>query len=212
MRAVKIFLKLLLFAAGVFFGGWFFMPWKQVGEALLVSASRRLPAPASLSYSSVTSVAKNAPSGFTVRDLEVKGLMGMVDVSFGTLSITPDLWGSLLNMAPSCGVSFTGAVIGDISLTPLKKIPGVAPGSGRAHLSLNRQGVFVDGLRSDGEFSAAGSLLIDPSAMKIVWADVALDVKSEAFAENLSGLGAILPLRQDPSGRWSLRRQQGSDQ
>jgi len=206
MKALKIFLKTLLFVVGLLLTGWFFMPWKQVGEVVLLSASSRLPTGASLAYSTVG----NARGGFVVNNLEIKNLMGMVDVSFNTLTIVPNAVASLLGMAPICRLTFTGAVMGDIAVTPLRKIPGVALGNGRVVVSINRQGIFLDALRSDGELSTSGSLLVDLSAMRITWADVILDVKSEAFEENLSLLGSILPLERESSGRWFLRRARGS--
>ena len=201
---LKIFLKILLFVTGLLLAGWIFMPWKQAGEAVLLLASKRLPASASLAYSTVG----NAGRGFVVNDLEVRNLMGMVDMFFDSVTVVPDVSASLTGMTPTCLVSFTGAVIGDIAVTPLKKMPGVAPGNGRCMVSVNRQGIFLDSLRSDGELSMSGSILINPSEMKIIWADVAMDVKSEAFEENLSLVGSVfdLPLHQNGSGRWLLRR------
>ena len=204
MYAIKSFLKALLFTAGLLSAGWFFMPWKQVGEVVLFSAAGRLPKPVSLAYSTVESVR----DGFVVNNLEVKNLMGMTDIFFNTVTIVPDAAASLMDMAPTCMVSFTGAVIGDIAVTPLKKMPGVSPGNGRLVASINRQGIFLDGLRSDGELSMNGSILVNPSEMKIIWADMAMDVKSEAFEENLSIVGSALnlPLHQEGRGRWLLRR------
>ena len=206
--ALKNFLKALLFLVGLFLTGWFFMPWKQMGEAVLLSASRHLPASASFAYSTV----ENTRNGFVVNNLELRNLMGMVDVYFSTLTIVPDIVTSFFGMAPTSQVLFTGAIIGDIAVTPLRKIPGVAPGNGRVVVSVNNQGIFLDNMRSDGELSASGSLLADPSAMKILWADMVMDVKSEAFEENLAIIGAVsgLPLHREGQGRWSLRRARGA--
>jgi len=211
--ALKNFLKILLFLAGLLLTAWIFMPWRQVGEAALLSASRRLPASASITYSTV----RSARNGFTVNNLEIRnlmgadGMMGRVDMYFNTLTITPNITASILGMAPSSLVSFTGASIGDVAVTPLRTLPGVAPGSGRVAVSVNRQGIFLDSLRSDGELSAIGSILLDPSEMRILWADMAMDVRSEAFEENLSIAASIfgLPLNQEGPGRWTLRRTMG---
>jgi len=205
--ALKNFLKVLLFLAGLLLTVWFFMPWRQIGEAALLSASRRLPVPASIAYSTV----RSTRNGFTVNNLEIRNLEGLVDIYFRTLTITPNVTASLLGMAPSSLVSFTGASIGDIAVTPLRTLPGVAPGNGRVAVSVNRQGIFLDGLRSDGELSAAGYLLLDPSEMRILWADMAMDVRNEAFEENLSILASVsgLPLHQEGPGRWTLRRTRG---
>ena len=208
-NAIKVFLKTLLFVAGLLTAWWFFMPWKQVGEAILLSASSRLPGSASLVYSTVG----NAPDGFVVNNLEIKNLLGMVDMSFSTLTIAPDAAASLLGITPTCRLAFTGSVIGDIAVTPLRKIPGVVPGNGRVVVSFNKEGLFLDGLRSDGELAMNGSLLANPSTMKILWADLAMDVKSEAFEENLSLVGSVfdLPIQQESQGRWSFRRSRESE-
>ena len=205
--ALKNFLKILLFLVGMLLMVWIFMPWRQVGETVLLSASRRLPVPTTITYTTIG----NARNGFVVNNLEVRNLMGMVDMYFSSLTITPDVTASLLGMAPASLVSFTGMVIGDIAVTPLRKLPGVAPGNGRVAVSVNRQGIFLDSLRSDGELSANGSLLIDTSEMRILWADMAMDVRNEAFEENLSIIASVsgLPLHQESPGRWTLRRTRG---
>ncbi|MCL2009298.1 MAG: hypothetical protein FWG71_01970 [Synergistaceae bacterium] len=207
--ALKFFFKALFFTVGLLSAGWFFMPWKQVGEAVLLSASARLPEPAFIAYSTAERVA----GGVVFNNLEIRNLMGMTDVFFNAVTIMPNAVSSLLGMAPTCRVAFTGAVIGDVAVTPLRKIPGIAPGNGRVTISLNRQGMFLEGLRSDGELSTSGSLLVDLSGMKILWADVAVNIRSEAFEENLSLVGSVfaLPLHREAPGRWYLRRAHGSE-
>jgi hypothetical protein len=135
--------------------------------------------------------------------------MGMVDVSFGTLTIVPDLTASLLRMAPTCRISFTGNAVGEIAVMPLKKIPGVALGNGSLTVSLSDQKIFLEDMRSDGEISMRGSLLLSLSAERLIrWADVTLDVKSEAFEKELPSLQMSLglPVEQDAPGHWFLRR------
>jgi hypothetical protein len=203
MKTLKFLLKGLLFVAGIGVAAWVFMPWKQVGEGVLLLASKRLNILSSSSYASVGGV----PGGFVVEDWEARGLMGKVDLSFRTLTIVPDIVASLMNMAPTCRVAFTGSALGEIAVTPLKKIPGVTLGNGRLVVSLNRQGVLLEGLRSDGDLSMNGSLLVAPSASPpIRWADVAINVKSEPFEKEMSSLQMLLPLEQDAPGRWFLRR------
>ncbi|MDR1621683.1 MAG: hypothetical protein LBS00_04845 [Synergistaceae bacterium] len=203
MKAIKFFLKGLLFVIGVGVAAGIFMPWKQVGEGVLLLAGGRLKAPASIVYSSVGS----APGGFVVEDLDVRSLMGRVDVSFRTATIAPDIVASLMNMAPTCRIAFTGSALGEIAVTPRKKIPGITLGNGRAVVSFNRQGVLLENLRTDGDLSTSGSLLVAPSAdPPIRWADVAIDVRSESFEKEMPSLQMLLPLQQDASGRWFLRR------
>jgi hypothetical protein len=203
MKAIKILLKTLLFLVGILVSIWIFMPWKQVGEVALLAVGRQLKTP--VAWSAIG----NVPGGFLVEDLDVQKLMGMVDVSFKTLTIVPDLTASLLSMAPTCRISFTGSTEDDIAVTPLKKIPCVVLDYGGVTLSLNDQGILLDAMRSDGEISMRGSLLLSLSAERLIrWADVALEVKSEPFEKELPSLQMSLglPLEQEAPGRWSLRR------
>jgi len=199
---LKIFLKVLLFFAGLILMVWVFMPWRQIGEAALLSALDNIPA--SVSYSTVG----RARNGFVVNNLEIRNLMGMVDIYFRTLTIVPDIPASILGMAPLSHVSFTGAEIGDIAITPRRNITGISPGSGHVTVSLNRQGIFLDGLRSDGDLAASGSLLINPSEMRIIWANAAMGIRHEPFEENLSIIASVLdmPLQREGPGLWSLHR------
>ena len=203
--ALKFFLKALLLVVGLLAAGWLFIPWQQAGETIMLSASSRLQEPASLAYSTV----RSAKRGFVVNNLDVKNIMGLLNVSFSSVTIIPDVAATILGMTPTCRISFTGAVIGDIAITPKNTMPGATLGNGRLGISISKQGIFIDGLRSDGELSMSGSILINPLEKKIVWGDVAIDVKSEGFEKNLTMVGSVfsLPLQQDGPGRWSIRRQ-----
>jgi hypothetical protein len=201
-------LKTLLFLVGLLAAAWIFMPWKQVGEYALVAAGRRLETPASITWAAVS----NVQGGFVIEDLKAQRLMGMVDVSFSTLTIVPDMIASLLNMSPTCRISFTDNIVSEIAVTPLKKIPGVVLNNGRTTVSLNDRGILLDEVYSDGEISMRGSLLLSPSAECLIqWADVALEVRSEPFEQELPSLQMSLglPLQQEAPGRWLLRRTMG---
>jgi hypothetical protein len=185
------------------------MPWKQVGESALLFVSRRLPSPSSLSYSAVRSV----PGGFAVENLGISRLAGMADVSCRTLTVVPDFVASLLNLAPTCSLSFTGASLAEIAVTPVKKLPGIGFGDGRVTLAAGGQEIFLDSLRSNGELAMNGILLVDSdlSRMRIIRADLALSVRSEPFEnEVLPFLKNQLPLQQEGSGNWKLFREASS--
>ena len=208
MKALSILIKTLLFLVGLLVAVWIFLPWKQVGEYALVAAGRRLETPASITWAAVN----NVPGGFVIEDLKAQRLMGMVDVSFSTLTVVPDMIASLLNMSPTCRISFTGNTVSEIAVTPLKKIPGIVLNNGHTIVSLNDQGILLDEVYSDGEISMRGSLLLSPSGERLIgWADVALDIKSEPFEKELPSLQMSLglPLQQDVPGRWFLRRGMG---
>jgi len=133
----------------------------------------------------------------------------MVDVFCKTLTVIPDVAASILNMAPTCRVAFTGGALGEIAVTPLKKIPGVTVGDGQVRVSYNGLELLLENLRSDGELSMNGTLLLAPSSDRVIRrADMTLNIKSEPFEKELSSLQAAfgLPLQQASPGRWYLRR------
>jgi hypothetical protein len=204
MRILSAMLKGLVFLTGVLIAAWVFMPWKQVGEAVLLAAAERTGA--SVGYSSVDGMS----GGFAVRDLDARGLrvMGVpLNVSCKTLTIRPDLIASALNMAPTCDVAFTGSALGEISVTPMKKIPGITIGDGRFAVSAGSREILFEGLRSNGELAMAGALALVPAAAPpIRWANVLISVKSEMFEKELPSLQGLLPLQQESPGRWALRR------
>ena len=207
MKTLKILFRGLVFLAGTVLAVWIFMPWKQVGEIALLFVSRRLSASSSLSYSAVKSV----PGGFAAENLAVSRLGGMADISCGTLTVVPDIVASLLNLAPTCRVAFTGAALEEIAVTPVKKFPGIAFGDGRVVVTAGRRAIFLDSLRSGGELAMNGILLFDLSAMRIIRADVALNVRSDPFEnEVLPSLKNFLPLRQEAPGNWRLFREAAS--
>jgi hypothetical protein len=207
MKTIKILFRGLVFLVGTALAVWFFMPWKQVGESALLFVSSRLPKPSSLSYSAVRSV----PGGFAAENLSISRLAGMADVSCKTLTVVPDIAASLLNLAPTCRVAFTGAALGEVAVTPVKKLPGVGLGDGRAVVAAGRREIFLDGLRSGGELAMNGILLFNPEAMRITRADLDLNVRSEPFErETLPSLKNLLPLRQEGPGNWRLFREEAS--
>ncbi|MDR1741298.1 MAG: hypothetical protein LBR38_05555 [Synergistaceae bacterium] len=199
MRTIKIILKGLLFLAGVCAAAWFFMPWRQIGESVIIRASKT----ATVSYSSV----KDASGGFEVRGLKLQRLAGMADVSCESLTVRLDPTASLLSLAPTFHLSFTGAAVGDISMLA-KKMPGVSFGDGRAEVSVGLGGILIDGIRSNGDLSLSGLMLLNMGAPRpIVRAEVSMNVKDEAFeTDTLSNLGKMLPITQESPGHWVMRR------
>ncbi len=207
MKIINCLLKGLVFAAGALLAAWLFMPWQQVGEYALLQVARQIEAPASLGYTAVDGVS----GGFVVKDLDVRGLMGTVNLSCKTLTITPDLVASALGLAPTCHIAFTGNSLGEITILR-KKIPAVYIGDGGVTLSVGRREILLEGLRSNGDLAMNGVLALTPRADRIIaWSDLTLNVKSEAFEKELPSLQQALglPLQQEnpeKPGRWVLRR------
>ncbi|MDR1732795.1 MAG: hypothetical protein LBR61_11955 [Synergistaceae bacterium] len=210
-KILQTMLKGLVFAAGIAIAAWVFMPWKQLGEAVLQRADQRLGESSTIRYSSVES----ARGGFLVRDLDARlTLMGLpVTFSCKTLTVVPHVSGSLVNMAPTGGFSFTGAALGEIPVL-LKKIPAITLGDGHITLSASRRQILLEDIRSGGELALAGAMALTPSDSRLIgWADLKINVKSEAFEQNLPSLQSALglPLEQEGPGRWVLRRDRPAD-
>jgi hypothetical protein len=203
-------IKTLLFVSGLAAGGWFFMPWRAAGEFALRWASHQADfsyAYASASASSLTwSALREAPGGFMVEGLEARGLLGMVDLSCQTLTVTPDLAASLSARVLVCHLAFTGGALGEVAVTPLKKIPGITLGDGRVTALLWGQELFLEGLRTNGDLELSGRLGITPSRL-LGQADLVVEIKSQAFEREFASLCAALglPLRRERAGRWILR-------
>ncbi|NLL36346.1 MAG: hypothetical protein GX256_02345 [Fretibacterium sp.] len=193
MKAAPKLLKTLLLLTAFCVSSWFFMPWRQVGTAVLTEARRHLETRgAELSFAGVEAVS----GGFQVRNLN---LSSFARFSFRTLTLKPHLLDSLLVLTPVCSVTFEGAeaVMGQ----------PMSLGDGGATVTLGPDSVLLEGLRSNGEFSLNGFLAIDPGAMRIARANAAVRVP-QSFEENMEALQAFLPLVREGSGRWFLRREE----
>lgn len=204
MKAIKFLLGSLVFVVGFLIAAWFFMPWAQIGEYALLSATRELKTPASVNYAAV----ENTRGGFVIRDLSARSLMGLLNFSCKTLTIRPALGASLFNAAPTVRVSFTGNALEETAIL-LKKIPAVHIGDGGVTVSLGRREILLEEARSDGDLSLNGVMALAPGAERIIArADVAIAIKSEAFEKELPALQQALglPLQQESPGRWRLRR------
>ncbi|GHV39724.1 hypothetical protein FACS1894187_20010 [Synergistales bacterium] len=200
MKIIRLCLKITLFIVGFSAAAWFFMPWRGLGEYALRASG--------ITYSSV----KSANGGFTVENLRAYKLSGMADLSFRTLTVVPDAFYSILSLSLLCRLSFTDGAIGELSVTPLKKIPGIGFGDGRLTISARNGNIFLEGIRSNGALSMNGDLLIDIYAEKIIQrAALTLNIKpgvnSDPFEkEVLPLLQNIMPLEQESQGRWVLSR------
>ena len=194
MKILRLLLKTFVFFVGLVIAAWIFMPWKQVGEyAFSKAAAGTAGSGTPLSFSEV----ETADSGFTVSDVSVGGFM---KASFRSVTFRPDLLGTLLNMAPTCRVSFAGGEMVMMS-SPIRF------GNGRFLAVATPKEIFLDELRTDGEFSISGFLGINPVQKRISRAEAAIKT-SEALESSMEFLknGNILPLVQDGPGRWFLRR------
>ena len=191
MKLLRRVLKTLLLLAAFLAALWAFMPWREVGAfALSLAASRMERQGMRLSYSGVEGV----QGGFTIRDVS---LSGFTRFSCASMTLRPELLGSLAVLAPVCEVAFTGG-----SLTMGQPM---AFGDGGFVVTASPSEVLFERLRSDGDFGVRGFLTIDPGRMRIGRAEAELAVPA-AFEENMETLRNFLPLVKEEDGRWFLRR------
>lgn len=141
-----------------------------------------------LNYSDVSA----EDGGFTVHNLT---LSGMVNISFSSITLKPQILSSVLTFAPVCDIAFRG---GSIQLGQVMSF-----GDGGVLLTAGRE-ILLENLRTNGDFSVNGYMTIDTSTMRIGKADARLDVP-ESFAGNMGLLRNFLPVVQEGE-RWYLRR------
>lgn len=190
-RVLSFLLRLALLLAALCGALWFFMPWRDVAASALSLGGRLLGERGmSLSYSGVEAV----EGGFTVEGLSLEGFPGL---AFDSITVRPQLLASLLNLAPTCEVTFRGgaAMVGQT----------LSFGNGGFLLTASSSEVLLERLSTDGDFSLQGFLTIDPAQMKIGRAEAALRVPA-SFAGNMEMLKGFLPLEQERDGGWFLRR------
>ena len=182
-------LKIILLIIG--FGGslYYFLPWAEAGKfAMSIAHSQLEKRGMRMSYSDVS----GEEGGFTVHNLT---LSGMVNLSFSSITLKPQMLSSVLSLAPVCSVEFKG---GSIQLGQVMSF-----GDGGVLVTAGRE-ILLENLRTNGDFSVNGYITINTGTMKIGRADARLDVP-ENFANNMGMLRNFLPLVQD-GGRWYLRR------
>ena len=188
-RSLINIVKILLLLTGFIFSLYYFMPWREAGKfAMSVAHSQLERRGMRLNYSDVS----GEEDGFTVHNLT---LSGMVNVSFSSITLRPQILASILGLAPVCDISFKG---GSIQLGQVMSF-----GDGGVLLTAGRE-VLLENLRTNGDFSLNGYMTIDTGTMKIGRADARL-VVPESFENNMGMLRNFLPVVQD-GGRWYLRR------
>lgn len=182
-------IKILLLIIGFVCSLWYFMPWRETGKFAMSIAHSQLEARGMrLNYSDVS----GEDGGFTVHNLT---LSGMFNISFGSITIRPQILSSLLSLAPVCDVAFRGLGIqmGQI----------MSFGDGGFMLTAGRE-ILLENLRSNGDFSLNGYITVDTSTMRIGRAECRFDIP-ESFVNNMTMLQSFLPLVGEGT-RWNLRR------
>lgn len=189
-RTAIALIRTALFVCAFLSSAWHFLDWRSAGQLIMSTASSRLASSGTrIAWSDVT----GTDGGFTVHNLAVQGA---ADAAFQSLTIRPQLLQSLLNMAASCSLSFTGGRA-RLGMT-------VDFGNGGVEASVSPSAVELSDIHTDGEFSLTGWLALSPQAMRITNADALVRVPS-AMEGNMSLLQSFLPLVNE-GGSWYLRR------
>lgn len=183
-------LRVILFVTGMISAMYIFFTWRDVAKFGMSIAYGQLNRMGMrMSYSDVSGEA----DGFTVNNLMLSGL---TEISVSSVTIRPRLAASVLSLSPVCDISFRGA---SVRLGQRMNL-----GDGGFLLTLGRNEILLENLRTNGEFSLNGYLTVDRSNMKIGRADARIEVP-EAFKSNMGMLRNFLPLTQE-GNRWYLRR------
>ena len=141
---------------------WFFMPWREVGKAVLsVGATRLEKQGVRLSFSGV----ETADGGFTVKDLSLGGILAL---SCQSVTIRPQFLMSVMNLAPACEVEFNG---GSATMGQQMNF-----GSGGFLLTASPHEVLLERLWTDGDFALRGFLSVDLDKMRLGRSEAALKI------------------------------------
>ena len=182
--------RVILFVTGMVLAMCIFFTWREAGKfGMSIAYSQLSRMGMRMSYSDVSGEA----DGFTVNNLK---LSGVTEISVSSVTIRPRLGASILSLSPVCDISFRGA---SVRLGQRMNL-----GDGGFLLTLGRNEILLENLRTNGEFSLNGYLTVDRSNMKIGRAEAVIEVP-EAFSGNMGMLRNFLPLTQE-GNRWYLRR------
>ena len=183
-------LKILLFIVGFGAAVWYFLPWSEIGKFAMSKASGQLSSRGMrIGWSDVS----GETDGFTVHNLTING---MANFTFSSVTLRPRIAASLLSLAAVCDVSFRG---GNVQLGQVMNF-----GDGGVLITAGRGEVFLENLRTNGDFALNGYMTVDPSAMRITRANARLNVP-DSFSQNLDMMRNFLPLVQE-GDNWYLRR------
>lgn len=189
-RSIVNIVKILLLITGFVWSLWLFMPWAEVGKfAVNVAYSQLSRHGMRLGYSDISGV----DDGFVIHNLT---LGGVVNLSFGSLTIRPQVLTSMLSIAPVCDINFTD---GSIQFGQVMKF-----GDGGVLLTAGRNEILLENLHTNGDFAINGYMTLDLVNTRIGSTNARLDVPAD-FDGSLDMMRNFLPLEQD-GDTWYLRR------
>ena len=191
-RITLVTLKVLLFAVCFAAAFWHFLSWQAMGNFLVSGASSYASRNGMrLNFSTVSSNADN--SGFTIHNFSVNGA---VNFTFASLTITPRIAASVLNLA----------LVADLSFTDANARFGQALnlGSGRMTVFVRPGMIHAENIRTNGDFSVNGTITVDTNAARISRASARLNMPPD-WEDNISLLRNFLPIEHDGQN-WYLRR------
>ncbi|MBQ6776298.1 MAG: hypothetical protein IJP53_07560 [Synergistaceae bacterium] len=191
MKKFNSAIKFLLFIVAFVYAMYAFLEWGAVGKFIMSAAYRQLERNGMrMSYSDVT----GEEGGFTVNNL---ALSGLANISLSSITIKPQILSSLLSLAPVCDITFTDANV--------RLGQNLHLGDGGFLMTAGRREIFLENLRTNGDFALNGYLTVNLATMKLGRTDARLNIP-DSFAQNMNMLKGFLPLVQE-GGRWYLRRQ-----
>ena len=187
VKPIKILLFIIAFCSALYA----FLEWEPLGKVIMSLAHNRLERIGMrLNYSDVT----GTDGGFTVNNLT---LNGMANIALSSITIKPQILSSILSFAPVCSISFNGAAV--------RLGQTLNFGDGGFLLTARPDELFLENLRTNGDFSLNGYLTVNTATMKLGRTDARLNVP-DSFAQNMNMIRGFLPIVQE-GNRWYLRRQ-----
>ncbi len=192
-KPLILILKLVLLISGLCAAFWYFMPWREVGGAVLSLAAPQLERRGMrMNFAGVRS--QSGEQGFTIDGLSIGGF---TNFNFDSITIHPQLMASIMNFAPVLEISFKNG-----SMTMGQKINF---GDGGLLLTASPNDILVERLRTNGDFAVNGFLTFSPARMRISRAEASLKIPAD-FEDNMKTLQSFLPLVREGNGNWYLRR------
>lgn len=179
------------------FALWVHFPWEGAAQYVLARVAPRLAEQGfSLLYDDIAVEGRSIPR-FTLVNLSLAS--PLLTLREGRLELSPRPMTSLLRRRLVCSVALSG---GDVRVLGGK---GASWRGGSFSLAAGGDGVALEQIDVRGDFSASGRIAVAPASARITAADLHLKAPTELDAA-LGALKAILPLEQDPSGGWRVRR------
>lgn len=185
-KTLTLTAKIIIFLIGFIFAVYHFTDWRSIGKFAVSAAHSRIEG---LSYSDLSGEADS----FTVNNVTLNGI---ANITSSAITIRPRILSSILSLSAVCDIDFKGLSV--------RFGQSLNFGDGSVLITLTRNEILLENLRTNGEFALNGYMSIDTQNMNILKADTMISVP-ESFSANMGMLQRFMPLVQE-GDRWYIRR------